>query len=72
MKKNYLQPDIQFSNLGIFIPFCGSGVKGNNGIGYGGIDEEGELDPSVKALDEEEDYYNMLIEQEFVDKKSLW
>lgn len=26
-----------------------SGVTGSNGIGYGGMDEQGEKDPDVKA-----------------------
>ena len=28
---------------------AGSGVTGSNGIGYGGVDTEGALDPSVKS-----------------------
>ena len=27
-----------------------SGVSGNNGIGYGGVDNSGEKDPSVKEF----------------------
>lgn len=72
MKKIYIQPRL-YSSFEITVhPMCLSGVKGNNGIGYGGIDEEGEKDPSVRDLNEDEDFFNMLIEQELVEKKSLW
>ena len=30
-------------------PLAASGVSSNNGIGYGGVDEQGQKDPDVKA-----------------------
>lgn len=72
MRKKYSNPSMSVSCEVVQNPLCSSTVTGNNGIGYGGTDKEGEKDPDVKALEEEEDFMNMLIEQEFVDKHSLW
>jgi hypothetical protein len=47
MKKNYVSPVIEtLQTLGDMM--LASSVTGNNGTGYGGIDTEGEKDPSVK------------------------
>ena len=48
MKKIYLIPSISALQMQVEELLVGSGVTSNNGIGYGGVDTEGEKDPSVK------------------------
>ena len=72
MKKQYIRPSVESTHEIDTLPLCGTGVTGNNGIGSGGIDEEGEKDPDAKEREDEEKFINMLIEQESVDKYSLW
>ena len=71
MKKNYLKPLSNLSDEIETAPLCGSTVTGNNGIGYGGTDKEGEIDPDARER-EDMDFFDMLAEQELVDKQSLW
>lgn len=71
MKKQYIHPFVESTQEIDAQPLCLSGVTGNNGIGYGGTDEEGEKDPDAKER-EDEDFMNSFLEQERVDKKSLW
>lgn len=49
MKKIYLTPSTAPMEMGIEKMLAGSGVTGNNGIGWGGEDTEGNLDPAVKG-----------------------
>lgn len=50
MKKRYISPDFIILNLQVAKMISTSNdVSSNNGIGYGGIDEDGSQDPSVKA-----------------------
>ena len=72
MKKQYIHPSVESTHEIDAQPLCLSDVTGNNGIGYGGTDEEGEKDPDAKEREGEEEFMIMLIEQERVDKKSLW
>ena len=49
MKKRYISPDCIILNLQVAkIISTSGGVSSNNGIGYGGVDEDGDLDPAVK------------------------
>lgn len=69
MKKNYIQPSVESVQQMIMQPLCLSGVTGNNGMGYGGTDEEGEIDPDVKGR---EDFFDPPVEQGHAEKYSLW
>lgn len=49
MKKIYIAPLMEQEEMEDLLPLCKSGVTGNDLVDdvlYGGIDEEGELDPS--------------------------
>ena len=48
MKKTYINPSLKALQLQSEKVLAASGVIGSNGITYGGIDEEGTKDPSVK------------------------
>ena len=49
MKKTYLQPSTVMVMVETGVILTGSaGVMSNNGIGYGGVDEEGSLDPASR------------------------
>lgn len=49
MKKTYIIPETNVQFVSQELPVASSStVTGSNGIGYGGIDELGEKDPSVK------------------------
>lgn len=48
MKKTYLIPSIAPMSMSTEQMLAGS-VTGGNGIGYGGIDTEGDKDPDVKG-----------------------
>ena len=49
MKKTYLKPSTEVVRIGTNTMICTSpGVKSNNGIDYGGIDEEGVKDPASR------------------------
>lgn len=48
MKKEYIVPSIKVSVYQASELMSARGVIGDNGIGYGGIDDDGELDPSAK------------------------
>ena len=62
MKKTYLQPSTEMVIIGTTTMICGSqDIKSDNGITYGGVDENGEKDPSSRRQrdvweEEEEDY----------------
>lgn len=49
MKKRYIIPETKVVLLHGETILSASGVTSNNGIGYGGVDEQGELDPEVKG-----------------------
>lgn len=53
MKRRYLVPEAEAIKTEASKPLAGSGVTSSIGIGYGGVDTDGELDPSVK-----EDYFD--------------
>ena len=61
MKKTYIQPLTEVVRMGTWNFICASeGVISNNGIDYGGVDEDGELDPASRRRrdvwdDEEEE-----------------
>ncbi len=49
MKKTYIQPLTEVVQMGTMSFICGSqGVTSNNGIDYGGVDEEGKKDPASR------------------------
>ena len=64
MKKTYLQPWAVVAEMEQATMICTSkGVTSDNGIGYGGVDEEGEEDPAARRRrrdvwddEEEEDF----------------
>ena len=54
MKKTYESPVAVVEmciNLCSFCQTSDGEVRGNNGIGNGGVDEEGEIDPDIKIRD---------------------
>lgn len=61
MKKTYMRPSTLTVQTELQVMICQSGVNSNNGIGYGGVDEEGTKDPASRKHksewddDEEED-----------------
>ena len=68
MKKTYLQPSMEVVMTMTVTMVCGSeGVTSDKGIDYGGVDEDGELDPASRRrrrdvwedeeIEEEELYY---------------
>lgn len=49
MKKTYMQPQVHVAFIGTTTFICGSqDIKSDKGIGYGGVDEEGTLEPSAR------------------------
>lgn len=49
MKKTYIIPETNVLFVSQEMPVASSPtVTGGNGIGYGGVDEQGEKEPSVK------------------------
>ena len=52
MKKTYIEPSVMVAYVGTATMICGSGDVASGGdvddIGYGGVDEEGELDPASR------------------------
>lgn len=49
MKKIYLAPTMQSIDLEMQSIIALSGVKSNYGIGFGGKDDDGDLDANVKS-----------------------
>ena len=61
MKKRYFAPETLVVRTAIEQLLSGSGVQSDNGIGYGGVDEDGSKDPSARRHrsewdDDEEDW----------------
>ena len=53
MKKTYLQPLTEVVKMETVRMICVSGgITSGNGIGYGGVDDGGGLDPSSRGLDD--------------------
>lgn len=52
MKKIYLAPTMQSIDLEMQSIIALSGVKSNNGIGFGGKDDDGDLDANVKSAND--------------------
>ena len=49
MKKTYIQPQTEVAEMRTETMICGSrGVTSNKGIGYGGVDDGGVLDPASR------------------------
>lgn len=50
MKKNYITPivEIHLLNSQEVLSSVSDSISSSNGVGYGGVDEEGELDPSSR------------------------
>ena len=60
MKKNYIAPESKTMVMSMVSIVCQSGVFSEQGIGYGGVDEEGEMEPAARRRcnvwnDEEEE-----------------
>ena len=47
MKREYVVPMMEQMQIDEELPLCGSVNGGSKGIGYGGIDVEGLLDPAA-------------------------
>ena len=68
MKKVYLRPDVTvIMCLGKDLILGSKGVTGDNGIGYGGIDD-GTHDPSSKESDSE----SIWEEEQVSTRNNLW
>lgn len=49
MKKTYIEPSVEMDGMEAEIFICASqGVTSTVGIGYGGVDEDGDLDPASR------------------------
>ena len=61
MKKTYIQPSIEMAQSLLNGMICSSqdSIASDNGIGYGGVDEEGSLEPASRRLNvwEEEETF---------------
>lgn len=51
MKKEYVRPLMEREEADIEQMLASSLISSDNGIGYGGVDEDGTLDPEVKEDD---------------------
>jgi len=64
MKKQYVAPQMECVEIQEELPLCVSGVGGtgaSGNLGYGGVDEEGLLDPAANfRLDFEEELDKLL------------
>ena len=49
MKAKYITPGMEIEEISIENMIATSGVTGDNGIGYGGVDEDGSLTPSSRS-----------------------
>ena len=47
MKREYVAPQMEQMQIDEELPLCGSVKSSSNGIGYGGIDVDGILDPAA-------------------------
>ena len=47
MKREYVAPQMEQMQMDEELPLCGSVKSSSNGIGYGGIDVDGILDPAA-------------------------
>ena len=50
MKKKYMTPTVEVVNINAINPLLTISA-GDRGLGYGGVDTEGELDPSSREFD---------------------
>jgi hypothetical protein len=51
MKKTYLQPSVVVAQMETMMVVCGSqDITSDNGIDYGGVDEDGSKDPASRRL----------------------
>lgn len=66
MKKQYVAPQMECVEIQEELPLCvsgvgGTGASGSVDLGYGGVDEEGLLDPAANfRLDFEEELDKLL------------
>lgn len=49
MKKHYIQPTMTKQEFETISLLSASGVKSNNGIGFGGVDNNGSADPDANS-----------------------
>jgi len=49
-KKEYIAPSMDVVEIKNMQLLAGSGVTSDNGIDYGGVDDEGTLDPTAPGL----------------------
>lgn len=50
MKKTYIQPCMEVVSEDCSVLMSSSGVESNNGIGYGGVDDDGTKDPASRRF----------------------
>ncbi|MBQ8066063.1 MAG: hypothetical protein IJ200_10465 [Prevotella sp.] len=48
MKKGYMTPTTMMVAVGTEMLLAGSGVQSDNGISYGGVDEDGSKEPGAR------------------------
>ncbi len=51
MKKTYMMPAISVERAEQEVELMSGSVASNNGIGYGGVDTEGDMDPDARDYD---------------------
>ena len=60
MKKRYITPEMEIVMTGSLVLLAGSGVDSGLGIGYGGIDGGGGLEPSSREFDDLEELQKLM------------
>ncbi len=50
-RKKYITPEVFVANLDFQNVLCLSDVTSDKGIGYGGVDEDGSVDPSAPKME---------------------
>ena len=61
MKREYVAPMMEQMQIDEELPLCGSVNGGSKGIGYGGIDVDGILDPAANERLDFENEINKLL-----------
>lgn len=60
MKQEYITPEMEIVIIGSPVLLAGSGVDSGLGIGYGGIDGGGGLEPSSREFDDLEELKKLM------------
>ena len=57
MKKNYIEPEVIILSIEESMPIAASGVRSNNGVGWGGFDNTGR-DADARQRRKSSSYWN--------------